>query len=62
MAKKFTKVLCALLAFVMCLGTVPFAYANGIELASIGANSINKVASNLDDDFVDVKVGMLSIS
>ncbi|MBQ1196579.1 MAG: VWA domain-containing protein [Clostridia bacterium] len=58
MAKKFTKVLCALLAFVMCLGTVPFAYANGIELASIGANSINKVASNLDDDFVDVTLSV----
>ena len=42
----------------MCLGTVPFAYANGIELASIGANSINKVASNLDDDFVDVTLSV----
>ena len=58
MAKKFTKVLCALLAFVMCLGTVPFAYANGIELASIGANSINKVASDLVDDFVDVTLSV----
>ena len=58
MAKKFTKVLCALLAFVMCLGTVPFAYANGIETASIGANSIDKVRGDLVDDFVDVTLSV----
>lgn len=58
MAKNFTRILCAFLAFVMCLGTVPFAYANGIELASIGANSINKVASDLVDDFVDVTLSV----
>lgn len=59
MAKKFTKVLCALLAFVMCLGTVPaFAIGSDIEEASVWFDTtwpITKTANGLDEkDQTDV--------
>ncbi len=61
MAKKFTKVLCALLAFVMCLGTVPaFAIEATPELTAEERAAlwpIKKTATGLDEnDQTDVSL------
>ncbi len=53
MAKKFTKVLCALLAFVMCLGTVPAFAIESAPDAAIDPKAawpIDKTANGLDEN------------
>ena len=58
MANKMKRLLAFVLAIAICAGIGLPAFANEPAEASIGPNSINKVAGKLENDMVDVTLSV----